>query len=158
MLPNERTDYLKARQHDLGLKKIVGKSLTVSQEPTAKKKSPLYCAVCEVDFNDSLSYVDHLNGKRHNRILGMNMKVEAISADRVKQKLDLLANKGPKKVNIEEVPANSEEAADHLGKRAAESDEEPQGSAEEASGEEENEEDQEYMREMALLGLPTKFK
>jgi len=158
VLPNERTDYLKARQHDLGLKKLVGKSLTVSKEPTTKKKSPLYCAVCEVDFNDSLSFVDHLNGKRHNRILGMNMKVETVSADRVKQKLDMLANKGPKKVHIEEPEAEAEEEASHLGKRSAADGEEAQASAGEAAGEEENEEDQEYLKEMALMGLPTKFK
>jgi U4/U6.U5 tri-snRNP component SNU23 len=63
--------------------------------PTASiqdnKKKIFHCKVCDVTFNDSLSYVDHLNGKRHNRVLGMNLKVERVGADKIKDKLDKLA-------------------------------------------------------------------
>ena len=153
VLPNERTEYLKARKNDLGINSKIGKNVIISKEPGAKMKSPLYCNVCEIDFNDSLSYVDHLNGKRHNRILGMNMKVETITVDRIEQKLMQLSNKGPKKVVIDEV----DEVKDgEIGKRDA-IEENEDGDGIEEEGEEESELDDD-MKEMAAFGLPTKFK
>jgi U4/U6.U5 tri-snRNP component SNU23 len=37
--------------------------------------------------------MDHKNGKKHNRVLGMNMKVKKVGVDAVNQKLELLAQK-----------------------------------------------------------------
>lgn len=153
VLPNERTDYLKARRHELSLEAKVGRTLTIAKDASgavsSKNKSPFFCSVCDVDFNDSHSYVDHLNGKRHNRILGMNMKVEAVSADRIKAKLDMLANRAPVKITVPEETKDAE-----LGKR------EPiEEQSEEEPGEEEGEEEQdETDLAMAALGLPTKLK
>lgn len=42
-----------------------------------------YCSVCECVLRDSQSYLDHINGKYHNRALGMNMVVERSTADQV---------------------------------------------------------------------------
>ena len=44
-------------------------------------------------MKDSSSYLDHINGKKHNRLKGMNMKVERITADKVKEKFNLLKKK-----------------------------------------------------------------
>ena len=38
-------------------------------------------------MKDSSSYLDHINGAKHNKMLGMSMKVERVSVDRVKEKL-----------------------------------------------------------------------
>ena len=38
-------------------------------------------------MKDSQSYVDHLNGKKHNRAMGMSMYVEKKGLDSVKRKL-----------------------------------------------------------------------
>merc|ERR1712224_875908 len=46
-----------------------------------------WCSVCECLLKDSQTYLDHVNGRRHNRNLGMNMKVEKIGVDRVREKL-----------------------------------------------------------------------
>ena len=154
VLPNERTDYLKARRHDLNLASKVGKTMTLAKDASGavsgKNKSPFYCQVCDVDFNDSHSFVDHTNGKRHNRILGMNMKVEVVTADRVKNKLELLAKKGPIKI------ADMVDQKDtELGKRKP-SEEESKSNSE---GEEEGEEEQDETDiAMAALGLPTRLK
>jgi len=43
-----------------------------------------YCSVCECVLRDSQSYLDHINGKYHNRALGMNMVVERSTADQVR--------------------------------------------------------------------------
>ena len=38
-------------------------------------------------MKDSQSYVDHLNGKKHNRALGMSMYVEKKDVSAVKRKI-----------------------------------------------------------------------
>jgi U4/U6.U5 tri-snRNP component SNU23 len=166
-LPNERTQYLKSRQHDLKIEARVGKTYEVDKDASGNKKSPFYCSVCDVDFNDSHTYVDHLNGKKRrpwvykdNRILGTNMKVEAVSADVIKAKLDRLSNQAPKTVSLK--PENKPEEA-NLGKRAALDDdgeeEEAYEDVEEGGDEEgEEEEEDEDTKEMARLGLPTKLR
>merc|ERR1711862_1083881 len=53
-----------------------------------------WCSVCECLIKDSSAYLEHVNGRRHNRNLGMNMKVEKVGVDRVKAKLASL-KKGP---------------------------------------------------------------
>ncbi len=47
------------------------------------RKTGFYCETCDCDMNDSLTYLDHLNGKSHNRKLGMNMKVPQVGLDTV---------------------------------------------------------------------------
>ena len=42
-----------------------------------------YCSVCDCILRDSASYLDHINGKYHNRALGMSMRVERSTADQV---------------------------------------------------------------------------
>lgn len=42
-----------------------------------------YCSVCDCILRDSQSYLDHLNGKWHNRALGMSMRVEKSTAEQV---------------------------------------------------------------------------
>ena len=43
-----------------------------------------YCSVCDCILRDSQSYLDHINGKWHNRALGMSMRVERSTADEVR--------------------------------------------------------------------------
>lgn len=42
-----------------------------------------YCSVCDCILRDSQSYLDHINGKWHNRALGMSMRVERSTVDQV---------------------------------------------------------------------------
>lgn len=49
-----------------------------------------YCNVCDCILRDSQSYLDHINGKYHNRALGMSMTVEKSTADDVRQKFETL--------------------------------------------------------------------
>lgn len=44
------------------------------------------CKLCDCVLKDSLSWLDHLNGKKHNQMLGMSMKVEKVGLDVVKNK------------------------------------------------------------------------
>ena len=47
-----------------------------------------YCNVCDCILRDSQSYLDHINGKYHNRALGMSMTVEKSTADDVRKKFE----------------------------------------------------------------------
>ena len=49
-----------------------------------------YCNVCDCILRDSQSYLDHINGKYHNRALGMSMTVEKSTADDVRKKFESL--------------------------------------------------------------------
>lgn len=49
--------------------------------------SGFYCELCDVITTDSNSWLDHLNSEMHNRLLGMNMKVDRVTVSDVKDKL-----------------------------------------------------------------------
>merc|ERR1712072_161768 len=63
-----------------------------------------WCSVCECLLKDSAAYLEHVNGRRHNRNLGMNMKVEKIGVDRVKEKLKAM-KKEPEAVETVDIAA-----------------------------------------------------
>ena len=50
-------------------------------------QSVFFCKTCKVQLKDSNAWYDHINGKKHNQMLGMSMVVERVSVDRVKEKL-----------------------------------------------------------------------
>lgn len=50
-------------------------------------KGPFYCPTCECNLNDSSSYLDHINGSRHNRILGISLQTGDSSVEEVKDML-----------------------------------------------------------------------
>merc|ERR1712039_1130701 len=60
------------------------------------------CSVCECLLKDSSTYLEHVNGRRHNRNLGMNMKVEKIGVDRVREKLKAMSKK-PEVIEQEDI-------------------------------------------------------
>ena len=54
-------------------------------------KGPGYrCDVCDEVYKDSHTYMDHLNSARHQRAIGMNMKVQKASVDQVRERLEAL--------------------------------------------------------------------
>ena len=66
-----------------------------------------YCDKCKCGLKDSQAWYDHINGKKHNQILGMSMIVEKVSVDKVKAKLESLKSgrsvEKPKKETLMEI-------------------------------------------------------
>ena len=59
----------------------------VSVTIAPSQQAGYYCSVCDCTLRDSLSYLDHINGKWHNRALGMTMRVEKSSAEQVRSRV-----------------------------------------------------------------------
>jgi len=79
---------LKARDHEIDLTSRLNKTQVQSITMSASQQAGYYCEVCDCMLKDSLAYLDHLNGKYHNRNLGMNMDVERSTVDQVRQRLE----------------------------------------------------------------------
>lgn len=51
-----------------------------------------HCEVCDCFLRDSLTYLDHINGRKHQRALGYSMRIAKSTKHEVVSKLERLAN------------------------------------------------------------------
>lgn len=79
---------LKPRDFQIDLAAKLHKSQVVSVTMPLSQQAGYYCSVCDCVLRDSMSYLDHLNGKWHNRALGMSMRVEKSTAEQVRSRLE----------------------------------------------------------------------
>ncbi|XP_066356457.1 uncharacterized protein [Miscanthus floridulus] len=70
---------LKHRDYEVDLDSRLGKT-----------QAGYYCSVCECVVKDSANYLDHINGKKHQRALGMSMRVERASLEQVQKRFEAL--------------------------------------------------------------------
>ncbi|KJE96456.1 hypothetical protein CAOG_06782 [Capsaspora owczarzaki ATCC 30864] len=83
---------LKGREYKIDLTSKLGKSVVLTDKD-AITGAGYYCKTCDCTLKDSLTYMDHINGRKHQRNLGMSMKVERSSNDQVKARLAALAKR-----------------------------------------------------------------
>eukprot|EP00826_Nyctotherus_ovalis_P052466 TRINITY_DN6647_c0_g4_i1.p1 TRINITY_DN6647_c0_g4~~TRINITY_DN6647_c0_g4_i1.p1 ORF type:complete len:192 (+),score=88.22 TRINITY_DN6647_c0_g4_i1:77-652(+) len=83
--PLERLEVknLTARTEKLDLEKMIGKTALNSADAVRG----FYCNTCEIQYNDSSAYLDHINSRKHYQKLGISMRVERAGIDKVKEKL-----------------------------------------------------------------------
>ncbi|WVN87140.1 uncharacterized protein L203_102316 [Cryptococcus depauperatus CBS 7841] len=83
------TELLKARAEDLGLNKNLGKTMLVTTTTVGKgpRGAGFYCELCNRTFQDSLAYLDHVNGKLHLMKLGQSTQVERSTLLQVRAKI-----------------------------------------------------------------------
>ncbi|KAL3918900.1 MAG: hypothetical protein SGARI_007335, partial [Bacillariaceae sp.] len=72
--------------------KTPGASTESIDKDNAVTKSGIgwHCKVCDCFLKDSLTYLDHINGRKHQRNLGYSMRVERSTKEQVSSKLAAL--------------------------------------------------------------------
>ncbi|KAK1442671.1 zinc finger matrin-type protein 2 [Babesia gibsoni] len=83
----EVRENLKRRTETIDVTKDVGKVRVISALTHKSQQGGFYCKVCDCLLQDSQAYLDHLNGRKHNRMLGMTMRVEKVDAKTVAEAL-----------------------------------------------------------------------
>lgn len=99
-----RRDNLQGRGYELDLEARLNKTQVISNNTPLNQQAGYYCAVCDCILRDSQSYLDHINGKYHNRALGMTMRVEKKGLDDVKKRLEMIKEKKAKEKREDYVP------------------------------------------------------
>lgn len=92
---------LETRMESPEIEKFIGKRKRVKEG----EEAGFSCKICDFACKDSLSWLDHLNSRLHNRMEGKQMKVEKITEATIEDKLKSLKSKKKKR------KLNSNEAA-----------------------------------------------
>lgn len=106
---NSKRAFLKARTQKVDLESKVGKTEIIDPSSAAISSSVdvsisdgvtksvtgvgWHCKVCDCFLKDSLTYLDHINGKKHQRALGYSMRTAKSTTSEVVNKLDELAKR-----------------------------------------------------------------
>ncbi|KAI9294889.1 hypothetical protein K502DRAFT_365436 [Neoconidiobolus thromboides FSU 785] len=100
--PAPQKELLKARSTKLNLDASVGKTQVV--QGFGNKQPGFYCEHCDVTLKDNLSWLDHINGKKHLSEIGISLRVERSTLEQVRAKLLLLKQKrdAPRQYDFDE--------------------------------------------------------
>lgn len=81
---------LQRRTEDLQIAKYVGTRtlVTGAEALSGQMAGAYYCKVCECHLRDSANYLAHINGRKHNRMLGMSMRAERSTLGEVRARLE----------------------------------------------------------------------
>jgi len=77
------------------------------------ENSGFYCKDCNLSFKDSVSFLDHLNSRLHQRNLGIEMRVEKSSYDQVFARIEHHKKKTNTAVNVTDLVLKKMENAEN---------------------------------------------
>jgi U4/U6.U5 tri-snRNP component SNU23 len=78
---------LKARDYAVDLVKDLGRHQVISASAGKNARGGFYCDLCECRLSDSVAYLDHINGKNHQRKKGMSMTAERATVASVRARI-----------------------------------------------------------------------
>ena len=112
--------FLKARRQKVDIESKIGSTEIVSAEAATttstggisdgvtKTGVGWHCKVCDCFLKDSHTYLDHINGRKHQRNLGYSMRIERSTKEQVEERIQELI----KKQNAQENPIEAVTAAE----------------------------------------------
>jgi len=77
---------LVAREYTVDVESKVGKTQVVTPGTPLAQQAGFYCDICDCIVKDSANYLDHINGKKHQRAMGYSMRTERSTLEQVREK------------------------------------------------------------------------